>query len=41
MLDLWREEFISQSKITDPDSFPFVILGNKIDMVDLEKEKNK
>ena len=30
-LDNWREEFLIQAGPNDPDSFPFVVLGNKID----------
>jgi len=28
----WREEFISQAAPRDPEKFPFVVLGNKIDL---------
>jgi hypothetical protein len=31
-LDSWRDEFLQQAAPRDPDSFPFVVLGNKIDM---------
>ncbi|KIX08260.1 uncharacterized protein Z518_02916 [Rhinocladiella mackenziei CBS 650.93] len=31
-LDSWRDEFLIQASPRDPDSFPFVVLGNKIDM---------
>jgi len=31
-LDSWREEFLIQSNPKDPDSFPFVVIGNKIDL---------
>eukprot|EP01100_Stratorugosa_tubuloviscum_P009777 TRINITY_DN4117_c0_g3_i1.p1 TRINITY_DN4117_c0_g3~~TRINITY_DN4117_c0_g3_i1.p1 ORF type:complete len:205 (+),score=109.07 TRINITY_DN4117_c0_g3_i1:129-743(+) len=30
-LDSWRDEFLIQSSPRDPDNFPFVVLGNKID----------
>jgi len=30
-IDTWRSEFLSQLNPKDPDSFPFVILGNKCD----------
>jgi len=30
-IDTWRNEFLVQSHIEDPESFPFVLLGNKID----------
>jgi len=31
-LDSWRDEFLIQAGPRDPDNFPFVVLGNKIDM---------
>ena len=30
-LDLWRQEFIVQASPTNKETFPFVVLGNKID----------
>ncbi|ODV84524.1 hypothetical protein CANARDRAFT_29062 [[Candida] arabinofermentans NRRL YB-2248] len=32
----WRDEFLIQANIKDPDNFPFVVIGNKIDV-----EENK
>jgi len=31
-LDNWRDEFLVQACPQDPDNFPFVVLGNKIDV---------
>jgi len=31
-LDSWRDEFLIQAAPRDPDRFPFVVIGNKIDM---------
>jgi len=31
-LDSWRSEFLIQAGPRDPDNFPFVVLGNKIDL---------
>ncbi|KAK7202536.1 small GTPase superfamily [Myxozyma melibiosi] len=31
-LDSWRDEFLIQASPRDPESFPFVVLGNKIDV---------
>nr|KAJ0205069.1 hypothetical protein LSAT_V11C500276590 [Lactuca sativa] len=31
-LNNWREEFLIQASPSDPDNFPFVLLGNKIDI---------
>ena len=31
-LDSWRDEFLIQASPRDPDSFPFVVLGNKVDV---------
>merc|ERR1712078_781607 len=30
-LDNWRDEFLIQASPKDPDNFPFVVLGNKVD----------
>eukprot|EP00878_Enallax_costatus_P001655 GHUV01001807.1.p1 GENE.GHUV01001807.1~~GHUV01001807.1.p1 ORF type:complete len:207 (+),score=38.84 GHUV01001807.1:185-805(+) len=30
-LDTWRDEFLIQAQPRDPENFPFVVLGNKID----------
>jgi len=31
-LDSWRDEFLIQAAPRDPDRFPFVVIGNKVDM---------
>lgn len=31
-LNSWRDEFLIQSSPKDPDNFPFVVLGNKVDL---------
>jgi Ras-related protein Rab-7A len=31
-LENWREEFLVQAGPANPDAFPFVVLGNKIDL---------
>ena len=31
-LDSWRDEFLIQAGPRDPENFPFVVLGNKIDV---------
>ena len=33
-LDNWRDEFLVQASPSDPDNFPFILLGNKIDLKD-------
>ncbi|XP_065910499.1 ras-related protein rab7-like [Dysidea avara] len=33
-LHKWRDEFLKHAKPSDPDNFPFVVLGNKIDLED-------
>ncbi|KAL0584695.1 hypothetical protein ABG067_005432 [Albugo candida] len=30
-LDSWRDEFLVQAAPRDPDTFPFLVLGNKVD----------
>ncbi|KAK9828238.1 hypothetical protein WJX74_005079 [Apatococcus lobatus] len=37
-LETWRDEFLIQANPNDPDNFPFVVLGNK---VDFEGGKNR
>ncbi|CAL1262544.1 unnamed protein product [Larinioides sclopetarius] len=31
-LDSWRDEFLIQAGPRDPDNFPFIVIGNKIDL---------
>eukprot|EP00228_Micromonas_bravo_P006076 CAMPEP_0203000714 /NCGR_PEP_ID=MMETSP1401-20130829/90_1 /ASSEMBLY_ACC=CAM_ASM_000894 /TAXON_ID=38833 /ORGANISM="Micromonas pusilla, Strain CCAC1681" /LENGTH=208 /DNA_ID=CAMNT_0049742167 /DNA_START=30 /DNA_END=657 /DNA_ORIENTATION=+ len=31
-LENWRDEFLIQASPADPDGFPFVVLGNKVDV---------
>lgn len=31
-LDSWRDEFAIQANARDPEHFPFVVLGNKVDL---------
>ncbi|KAL6006233.1 hypothetical protein ACLOJK_040279 [Asimina triloba] len=31
-LNTWRDEFLIQASPSDPDNFPFVVLGNKVDV---------
>lgn len=31
-LDSWRDEFLIQASPKDPDNFPFVLVGNKVDL---------
>ncbi len=33
-LDNWRNEFLLQANVSDPDRFPFVVVANKIDQDD-------
>jgi len=30
-LDNWRNEFLAQAAINNPEDFPFIVLGNKVD----------
>lgn len=34
----WREEFLNQAQPRDPDTFPFVLMGNKIDCAAAERK---
>jgi len=31
-LDTWRDEFLIQASPRDPENFPFVVIGNKVDL---------
>ena len=31
-LDAWRDEFLIQASPRDPENFPFVVIGNKVDL---------
>ncbi|GMM27644.1 Rab family GTPase [Martiniozyma asiatica (nom. inval.)] len=31
-LENWRDEFLIQANIKDPDNFPFIVIGNKVDV---------
>lgn len=31
-LDVWKTEFLVQACLSDPSAFPFIVLGNKVDL---------
>lgn len=37
VLDNWREEFLAQCAPTQPESFPFIVMGNMCDKVKASK----
>jgi Ras-related protein Rab-7A len=37
----WHEEFLLQADPLDPENFPFVVLGNKIDLEDRVVQVNR
>jgi GTPase SAR1 family protein len=37
-LDSWRDEFLIQASPHDPENFPFVVLGNKIDVEEAKRQ---
>ncbi|ORY40799.1 hypothetical protein BCR33DRAFT_758496 [Rhizoclosmatium globosum] len=37
-LDSWRDEFLLQSSPKDPDTFPFVVVGNKVDLEESRRQ---
>lgn len=39
-LDSWRDEFLIQASPRDPENFPFVVLGNKIDLENRQVSAN-
>lgn len=36
-ISLWKDEFLIQANVKNPENFPFVIIGNKIDVDDSKK----
>ncbi|KAI8917700.1 ras family-domain-containing protein [Powellomyces hirtus] len=40
-LDSWRDEFLLQASPRDPDNFPFVVLGNKVDIEESKRQVSK
>ncbi|KAK6095811.1 hypothetical protein BDV3_003713 [Batrachochytrium dendrobatidis] len=37
-LDSWRDEFLLQANPRDPENFPFVVIGNKVDVEDSKRQ---
>ena len=37
-LDNWRDEFLLQANPREPDSFPFIVMGNKIDIEESKRQ---
>ncbi|KAI9202083.1 ras family-domain-containing protein [Polychytrium aggregatum] len=37
-LESWRSEFLLQASPRDPENFPFVVLGNKIDLEEAKRQ---
>ena len=40
-IDIWRQEFLDQLNPTDPNAFPFIMLGNKSDLKNDMKVKQE
>ncbi|XP_048028567.1 ras-related protein Rab-7a isoform X1 [Megalobrama amblycephala] len=40
-LDVWKKEFLVQACPSDPAAFPFIVIGNKIDLDHREVSPNK
>ena len=40
-IETWRNEFLNQLNPKDPDTYPFVLLGNKCDKIVIKKFKNQ
>ena len=39
-LESWRDEFLIQASPRGPENFPFVVIGNKIDMEESKRMVN-
>nr|KAJ3415441.1 Ras- protein Rab-7 [Polyrhizophydium stewartii] len=37
-LDSWRDEFLLQANPRDPENFPFVVIGNKVDVEESKRQ---
>jgi Ras-related protein Rab-7A len=37
-LDNWKDEFLLQASPKDPATFPFVLLGNKVDVEESKRQ---
>ena len=37
-LDNWRDEFLLQACPNDPETFPFILLGNKVDVEESKRQ---
>jgi Ras-related protein Rab-7A len=37
-LESWRDEFLIQASPHDPENFPFVVLGNKVDVDESKRQ---
>lgn len=40
-MDSWRDEFLVQASPRDPENFPFVVLGNKVDVDESQRAVSK
>ncbi|KAG9294563.1 hypothetical protein G9A89_008674 [Geosiphon pyriformis] len=40
-LERWRAEFLKHSGVSDPSEFPFIVIGNKIDLNDRQVPKRR
>ena len=40
-LETWKKEFLYYADVKDPDNFPFIVLGNKIDLRNREIAKDE
>lgn len=38
-IESWRDEFLNQAAPSNPDNFPFVVLGNKVDLTESREVK--
>jgi Ras-related protein Rab-7A len=37
-LESWRDEFLVQASPKDPNNFPFIVIGNKIDIEESKRQ---
>lgn len=40
-LDNWRDEFLLQANPKDPSDFPFILIGNKVDVEESKRQVSK
>lgn len=38
---MWRQNFLQKSMVKSPNTFPFMVLGNKLDLAESDQENRE